>query len=603
MERHRIIVDLGLSVPPPRPVFMATHDSKHARPSPHGAEANAAARKRKKFGAQEFLGVFRYSSRAVELVWTTSKLLTVLLAALTLVAGLMPAAAAWVGQQIVDAVVAAAGAVEAGGEPVFTLALTWVALEAGIMVVLAGAQKGLGVCQSLLRAMLGHRVNVMILEKALTLQLIHFEDSDFYDKLTQARREASSRPLSLVNRTFGLVQNAISLTSYAILLLSFSPWAVLVLVLGGLPAFIAEAKFSGEAFRLFRWRSPETRKQMYLETVLAREDYAKEVKLYGLGPLLLERYREIFHLVFAEDRNLTLRRGLWGFGLGLLGTAAFYGAYAWIAIATVRGAISLGEMTMYLLVFRQGQSAVSASLSAIGGMYEDNLYLSNLYEYLDQPIGREPGTAVTGPKPGDGVRFEGVSFTYPGATTPAIDRVDLHLKPGQSLALVGENGSGKTTLIKLLTRLYEPSEGRIVLDGLELGGEVNNTFLLWNTSTTAQLRQAANELPTHVLRVTPTVRYAPLRRQGLALYFLLGLGPSIFTRGGQVSAHWLGATGLLIRLGGRVHLNLAFRFTQPFPVSRCEEAFIEHEAPIPGGALLGYCEFRFGPHLGIVVAL
>ena len=468
MERHRIIVDLGHKAPPPRPI-MATHDSKHARPSPHGAEANAAARKRKKFGAQEFLGVFRYSSRAVELVWTTSKLLTVLIAALTLVAGLMPAAAAWIGQQIVDTVVAAAAIVEAGGEPAFALALTWVALEAGIMVVLAGAQKGLGVCQSLLRAMLGHRVNVMILEKALTLQLIHFEDSDFYDKLTQARREASSRPLSLVNRTFGLVQNAISLTSYAILLLSFSPWAVLVLVLGGLPAFIAEAKFSGEAFRLFRWRSPETRKQMYLETVLAREDYAKEVKLYGLGPLLLERYREIFHLVFAEDRNLTLRRGLWGFGLGLLGTAAFYGAYAWIAIATVRGAISLGEMTMYLLVFRQGQSAVSASLSAIGGMYEDNLYLSNLYEYLDQPIGREPGTAVTGPKPGDGVRFEGVSFTYPGATTPAIDRVDLHLKPGQSLALVGENGSGKTTLIKLLTRLYEPSEGRIVLDGLELG--------------------------------------------------------------------------------------------------------------------------------------
>jgi ABC-type multidrug transport system fused ATPase/permease subunit len=123
---------------------------------------------------------------------------------------------------------------------------------------------------------------------------------------------------------------------------------------------------------------------------------------------------------------------------------------------------------MYLLVFRQGQSAVSASLSAIGGMYEDNLYLSNLYEYLDQPIGREPGSAVTGPKPGDGVRFEGVSFTYPGATTPAIDGVDLHLRPGQSLALVGENGSGKTTLIKLLTRLYEPSEGRILLDGLEL---------------------------------------------------------------------------------------------------------------------------------------
>jgi ATP-binding cassette subfamily B protein len=242
-----------------------------------------------------------------------------------------------------------------------------------------------------------------------------------------------------------------------------------VLVLGGLPSFLVEAKFSGDAFRLFRWRSPETRKQMYLETVLAREDYAKEVKLYGLGPLLLQRYREIFAIVFAEDRKLTLRRGVWGFVLGLLGTAAFYGAYAWIAIETVLGHISLGEMTMYLLVFRQGQSAVSASLSAIGGMYEDNLYLSNLYEYLDQPVEAEVGAAVEGPDPGEGVRFEHVSFTYPGASTPALRDVSLHLQPGQSLALVGENGSGKTTLIKLLTRLYEPSEGRITLDGLELG--------------------------------------------------------------------------------------------------------------------------------------
>ncbi|PRQ05363.1 Lipid A export ATP-binding/permease protein MsbA [Enhygromyxa salina] len=448
--------------------MVAHYSSKRAHPSPHGAEANAAARKGKRLGLKEFLGVFRYSKRAVELVWTTSKLLTILLALLTLVAGLTPAAAAWVGRQIVDSVVAAAAAVELGAEPVVQIVLGWVALEGGLMIVLAGSQKGLSMCQSLLRAMLGHRVNVMILEKALTLQLVHFEDSEFYDKLTQARREASSRPLSLVNRTFGLVQNAISLASYAILLLAFSPWAVLVLVLGGLPAFLVETKFSGEAFRLFRWRSPETRKQMYLETVLAREDYAKEVKLYGLGPLLLQRYRDIFQLVFAEDRRLTLRRGFWSFALGLLGTAAFYGAYAWIVVETVRGQISLGEMTMYLLVFRQGQAAVAASLSSIGGMYEDNLYLSNLYEYLDQPVGSEPGVAVEGPEPGDGVRFEGVSFVYPGSTAPAIERVDLHLRPGQSLALVGENGSGKTTLIKLLTRLYQPSEGRILLDGLEL---------------------------------------------------------------------------------------------------------------------------------------
>ena len=167
------------------------------------------------------------------------------------------------------------------------------------------------------------------------------------------------------------------------LLAQFSPWAVAVLLLAGLPSFVAEAKFSGDAFRLFRWRSPETRMQMYLETVLAREDHAKEVKLFGLGPRLLERYRAIFRKVFKEDRELTIRRDTWGFFLGLVSTAPFYAAYAWVAVSAVRGEITLGQMTMYVLLFRQGQSAVSASLSAIGGMYEDNLYLSTLYEYLE----------------------------------------------------------------------------------------------------------------------------------------------------------------------------------------------------------------------------
>ena len=415
-------------------------------------------------GLRHFFSVFRYSRRAIGLVWTTSRALTLTFLALTLLAGLAPAAAAWVGQKIVDAVVAAAASELPDPRPVFA----WVALEGGIMVALSAGQRGIDVCRSLLRAKLGHRVNVMILEKARSLSLAQFEDSEFYDKLTRARRQASQRPLSLVTRTFGLGQNAISLVSYAVLLLAFSPWAVLVLVLGGLPAFIAEAKFSGDAFRLFRWRSPETRKQMYLETVLAREDYAKEVQLYGLGSLFMQRYRDIFAVLFAEDRRLTLRRGAWGWGLGLVATLSFYGAYVWIAWAAIHRQITLGEMTMYLMVFKQGQSSVAASLSAIGGMYEDNLYLSNLYEYLEQPTPTLEGESTEGPTPGDGIRFEGVSFTYPGATQPALQGVDLHLQPGKALALVGENGSGKTTLIKLLTRLYAPSEGIITLDGLDL---------------------------------------------------------------------------------------------------------------------------------------
>ena len=410
------------------------------------------------------LGVFGYSSRALELVWTTSRPLTVTLALLTLVAGVLPAAIAYIGQLIVDGVVEATRATDPDTRGVLYL----VGLEALVVIAVAGAQRGISASQSLLRALLGQRVNVMILEKAMTLELTHFEDSEFYDKLTQARREASSRPLSLVTRTFGLVQNAISLTSYAVLLVAFSPWAVVILIGAGLPSFFAEAKFSGDAFRLFRWRSPDTRMQMYLETVIAREDGVKEVKLFQLGPRLLQRYRDIFKKLFVEDRRLTLRRDTWGFVLGLLSTAALYGAYAWIVVTTIAGAITLGAMTMYLVLFRQGQSAVAAILTSVSGMYEDNLYLSNLYEYLEQPVPARRGEAVHGPEPGRGLEFQNVSFSYPGANQKALNNISLQVRPGQSLALVGENGSGKTTLIKLLTRLYDPSEGRILLDGLDL---------------------------------------------------------------------------------------------------------------------------------------
>jgi ATP-binding cassette subfamily B protein len=413
---------------------------------------------------RSFFGVFRYSRRALELVWSTNRPLTMALALLTLAAGIVPAAVAYVGSLIVDAVVAAIR----GDSGLANRVLALVLLEGVLVAGMAAAQRGLSLCQSLLRAQLGQRVNVMILEKALTLELQHFEDSEFYDKLTRARREASTRPLSLVTRTFGLVQNGISLASYGVLLARFSPWAVAVLLLAGLPAFVAEAKFSGDAFRLFRWRSPETRMQMYLETVIAREDHAKEVKIYGLGPRLLERYRDIFRRLYREDRALTMRRDAWGFALGLIATGALYGAYAWIALTTVRRLITLGQMTMYVALFRQGQAAVSASLAAVGGMYEDNLYLSTLYEYLEEHVPRSAGTAVRGPQPQDGVRFEDVSFSYPGAEAAALEHITLHLTPGTSLALVGENGSGKTTIIKLLTRLYAPTAGRILLDGKDL---------------------------------------------------------------------------------------------------------------------------------------
>lgn len=414
---------------------------------------------------QKFFGVFRYSREAMQLVWQTSQKLTLALMSLTLLAGVLPGATAYISKLIVDSVLDAAK--QNTPEARWT-AFSYVIITVVLVVALTAAQRGITICQSLLRALLGHRVNLLILEKAQELSLSQFEDAEFYDKMTRARREASRRPLSLVTKTFGLIQNGITLSMYGVLLLQFSWWAVLILILAALPSFIAEAKFSGEAFRLFRWRVPETRQQSYLEMLLAREDFAKEVKLFGLGEIFLKRYTEIFKKLYSEDRDLTIRRGFWGFILGLLSTLTFYAAYAWIVWATIIQRISIGEMTMYILVFRQGQSAISAVLSSVGQMYEDNLYLSNLYEFLETEAPPAKGDATEGPTPGDGVRFDNVSFAYPGNTERALEGVSFHIKPGQKLALVGENGSGKTTLIKLLTRLYEPTSGKITLDGLDL---------------------------------------------------------------------------------------------------------------------------------------
>ena len=409
------------------------------------------------------LSVFRYGIKALSLVWTTSKSLTIAIAIFTLISGLLPAAIAYVGKLIVDSVLLASQ----NGLQDRHLAVSYVGLEAILIVILAASQKGLNVCQSLLRVLLGQRVNVLILEKALTLNLEHFEDSEFYDKMSQARSQASSRPLSLISRIFGLGQSALTLLTFSGLLLHFSIWAVVVLVLAAIPSFIAETRFSEHAFRLFRWRSPETRQQHYLETLLAREDYAKEVQLYQLGDMLLQRYRDIFNRLYDEDRNLTIKKGFWGYLLGLLSTGAFYVVYAWMVMEAIAGKISLGEMTMYLVVFRQGQSTFASALTSIGGMYEDNLYLANLYEFLEQPIPKSGGKITKGIV-SEGIRFEHVYFCYPESQEPVLKDISLHLQHGEKLAIVGENGSGKTTLIKLLTRLYTPSSGRILLDGVDL---------------------------------------------------------------------------------------------------------------------------------------
>jgi len=430
--------------------------------------------------------------RALGLVWRSSRRLTALLAALTLLSAAAPPAIALAGKKIVDEVMARST----------EGTLRWVAVELGLVLVQATLTRGLGLVRSILGSRLGTDINVAILERATALELRHFEDSEFYDRLSRARREASSRPMSLVTESFSLVQSVLTLAGYAALLVRYSPWVVLVLAVATVPATIAEMRYSKQAFRLRNWRSPDSRRLIYLEYVLANDEHAKEVKLFGLGPMFLGRYKELAEKFHAEDSKLARRRALVTHALALLATLAFYGSYATMALAAAMGRLTLGNMTMYVLAFRSGQQAFQSILSGIGSIYEHNLYMSNLFAYLDGTVAEEDAArsrdALTksaaasaskkeeeGPAPRErGIRLEHVSFRYPGQAKKAegngagkkeggaekwvLRDVDLFIPEGQSVALVGQNGAGKTTLIKLVTRLYEPTEGRVLLDGKDV---------------------------------------------------------------------------------------------------------------------------------------
>jgi ATP-binding cassette subfamily B protein len=406
--------------------------------------------------------------RALSLVWEADPVNALAQALLTLVQAGLPAAMAWVGKLIIDAVVNAARAPSEGARDA-VMQLVSVELGLAVTVLLVGRLSTLS--RELLRMRLGNLLNERLLEKSLTLELRHFEDSETYDVMQNARRESSSRPLSLAMAVITIARHLITLSTFAVLLWRISWWTTLVLVVAALPAFFAETKLSGEAFRLYSWRAPEGRRLNYLEWILTRDSTVKEVKLFGLGPLVLGRYRGLFAKFLGEDRRLAMKRLFFGTGLGALSLVAFYVCYLLVAGRAASGELSVGDLTLSLVVFRQGQAAFEAVLGGVAGMYEDALFLSNLEAFLQLPTTAErarvspPKTLPPGPHR---LELEHVSFRYPGKTGFALEDVSLTLEPGEKLALVGENGAGKSTLIKLLLRLYEPTAGVIRYGGVDL---------------------------------------------------------------------------------------------------------------------------------------
>jgi ATP-binding cassette subfamily B protein len=398
-------------------------------------------------------------AQAVLMAWRSSPGTAALWISVLAFAALLPVGIAWVGKAIVDAVVAHE----------VRLALAWVLVEMSLVACMAAAQRGGGMLRALLGVRLGLAVNLQILRKAQTLELRHFQDPEFYDQLTRARREATHRPLSVAAELLGLASAVTTLLGFVALLLSFSVAAVALLLIAAIPAALAELRFSRAAFELRNRRAADARMLGYLEYVLASDEHAKEVMMLGLGPTLLSRYEGVSEDIWREERSLALRRTLWVVVLAQLGTLTFYGCYGFIAMQAALGELGLGDMTMYVLAFRQGQLSFQAILLALGSLYEHDLYMSNLLGFLAIPVAERPRMlAATPEREEQGIRFEGVGFRYPDQDRFALRNIDLLIPPGQTLALVGHNGAGKTTFIKLLSGLYEPSEGRILLDGRDL---------------------------------------------------------------------------------------------------------------------------------------
>lgn len=419
------------------------------------------------------LDTLRLLPRALGLVHRSAPRPLYALLALTGLASLLPLSIAWIGKSLVDAVVA-------GDREATT---RWVLVELALVAAQLATGRGAALARQLLGARLARDVNVAILDKALGLELSDFEDPGFYDQLTRARREASSRPMAVVTEGFEIVQGALTVAGFASLLFHYSPVALVALGLAALPATASEVYFGRAVFRMRNWRSPETRRLVYLERVLASDDHAKEVKLLGIGPVLLERYRETSERFTREDAALSKRRFFWGTLLSLLATLVYYGAYASMALAAAAKLLTLGQLTMYAMAFRGGQQGLMGLLSALGSLHEHGLYLSNLYGYLDRPSSaalraaapseaeRRELSAASPARTGEtrgGIRLDDVSFRYPGTERWALRHLDLDIPAGQSLALVGHNGAGKTTFIKLLTGLYAPTEGRVLLDGVDV---------------------------------------------------------------------------------------------------------------------------------------
>jgi ATP-binding cassette subfamily B protein len=393
------------------------------------------------------------------MVWEVSGLLFISTISLRLLKSLLPATMLWTGKLIIDAVV----------DPAHTDLWKWVLVEAALAVVNDMTARAIALLDSLLGDRFTNHVSVRLMRHASALDLAHFEDAEFYDKLERARRQSTGR-LGLLGALSSMAQDAITLATLSIGLIWYYPWLVLLLSVAVIPAFLGETHFAGLAYSmLYRW-TPQRRELDYVRMLGASNQSAKEVKIFGLGEHLAQRYRSISDRFYAENRSLALKRAGTGAGLNLVAVAGYYSAYAIIISRTLSGQLSLGDLTFLAGSFAKSRGLVEGLLGGLANTADQALYLSDLFEFFDmRPRLAVAETAIPAPRPiASGFEFRNVGFRYPGSNRVALNGVSFRIEAGERVAVIGENGAGKTTLVKLLARLYDPDEGAILLDGIDL---------------------------------------------------------------------------------------------------------------------------------------
>jgi ATP-binding cassette subfamily B protein len=408
---------------------------------------------------RERLSSFRNISPLLKLIWETSPPLILASVLFRLVRSVLPLAALWVGKLIIDAVVSRSPRI-----------WTYVAWEIGIAVLgdLLGRVSGL--TDSLLADRFSNKISVRLIQHAATLDLVSFEDPEFHDKLERARKQTVSGRLAILTSLMNISQDMLSLASLSAGLIVFNPWLLLLLAAAVIPAFLGETHFTALTYTVYFRYTPQRRELDYVRWLGASAESAKEVKIFGLGDYLAQRYRNVAEKLSEENKAVAIKRAALGSLLNLVSTGGYYAAYIAIIARTIQGALTLGTLTFLAGAFSRSRAYIEKILASVSDMSEQTLYLKDLFDFFEmRPLIASPENPIPAPRPiKDGFRFENVGFSYPGSERAILNNINLHIAKGEKIALIGANGAGKTTLVKLLARLYEPTRGRILLDGADL---------------------------------------------------------------------------------------------------------------------------------------